>query len=398
MAAFRASDGERLWDVKAQYGQTRPMLNGRTIYAQPGAWDLLTGSPKDFLFGRSYGCGIPSGSRHLMVFRSATLGYVDLTGAHGTENYGGIRPGCWINALPAGGLVLMPDATDRCVCSYLLKASIALAPYGLRAPAISPPGLASRNPVEVSLSSDTDEAEIRYTLDGRVPGPSSPRYEGPLAIRETATLKARVFAGGLPPSPVNEAAFIIDPSIIPPDGPHWEVQDSPGGKPPASDWQVRDGIIGERSNLYQGSAEDSDPATERPGSRRIYRGGTDYTDGELSLQIASSDDDVLGVVFRLRGPDRYYIWAMDRQRGFHILAAKDGAAYRLLAQNSNRYDVNRWYDLRVRLAGPRIEVFLDGELDLAATDGTHARGTFGLYAWGCAGAQFRTIRWVAAGE
>jgi hypothetical protein len=67
-----------------------------------------------------------------MVFRSATLGYLDLSGDYGTENYGGIRPGCWINVLPAGGLVLMPDATDRCTCSYLIKASIALQPYGTR--------------------------------------------------------------------------------------------------------------------------------------------------------------------------------------------------------------------------------------------------------------------------
>ena len=67
-------------------------------------------------------------STYLMVFRSATLGYVDLSRGPQTENYGGIRPGCWINVLPAGGLVLMPDATDRCTCSYLVKASIGLAP------------------------------------------------------------------------------------------------------------------------------------------------------------------------------------------------------------------------------------------------------------------------------
>ena len=62
----------------------------------------------------------------MLVYRSATVGYIDLLHDYGTENYGGIRPGCWINAIPAGGLVLMPDATDRCRCSYLNKASIAL--------------------------------------------------------------------------------------------------------------------------------------------------------------------------------------------------------------------------------------------------------------------------------
>jgi len=65
----------------------------------------------------------------MMVFRSATVGYLNLSSPEeGTLNFGGIRPGCWINTLPVGGLVLMPDATARCDCSYLIKATIALQP------------------------------------------------------------------------------------------------------------------------------------------------------------------------------------------------------------------------------------------------------------------------------
>ncbi|MEA2064206.1 MAG: PQQ-binding-like beta-propeller repeat protein [Gemmatimonadota bacterium] len=137
MSAFRASTGERLWDIetgidasqKYRYS-SRPLLTGRTIYLEPGAWDLLTGTKEDFRMERSYACGILTGCENLMVFRSATLGYIDLDADRGTENYGGIRPGCWINAIPVGGLVLMPDATARCNCSYLIKASIALEPAG----------------------------------------------------------------------------------------------------------------------------------------------------------------------------------------------------------------------------------------------------------------------------
>jgi len=132
MAALEASTGKRRWDVKAA-AVTRPVINGRTIIMQPGAWDLLTGEQEDFTFARSYGCGILAGSKHLLVYRSATLGYRDLTQDLGTESYGGIRPACWINTLPAAGLVLMPDGTDRCTCSYLIKASVALQPYGKRA-------------------------------------------------------------------------------------------------------------------------------------------------------------------------------------------------------------------------------------------------------------------------
>ena len=127
MAGLRASDGARLWDTAAKY-VSRPILNDRTIYAEPGAWDLLTGRSLPFRLARSYGCGIPAGSARMLVFRSATLGYVDLAGPARTENYGGIRPGCWVNAVPAGGLVLMADAASHCTCSYLNQATVALCP------------------------------------------------------------------------------------------------------------------------------------------------------------------------------------------------------------------------------------------------------------------------------
>jgi outer membrane protein assembly factor BamB len=127
MAAFRASTGELLWDVEAHYA-SRPILNDSTIYAQPGAWDLMSGQKKEFHFERSYGCGIIAGSVNLLAFRSATLGYRDLLSDTGTVNYGGIRPGCWINTIPAAGLLLVPEASNRCVCSYLIKATIALQP------------------------------------------------------------------------------------------------------------------------------------------------------------------------------------------------------------------------------------------------------------------------------
>ncbi len=127
LAAFKASDGKRLWDKKATY-RTRPVLIDRTIYAQGGAWDLVSGDEQKFDLQRSYGCGQIAASAHLTVYRSATLGYHDLASSQGTTNYGGVRLGCWINAVPAGGLVLVPDATAGCKCSYLNQAWMALQP------------------------------------------------------------------------------------------------------------------------------------------------------------------------------------------------------------------------------------------------------------------------------
>ena len=107
---------------------SRPIINGTAIYAEPGKWNLLTGQTLPFTFSRSHGCGIFAACERLLVYRSATLAYRDLAGSGGTENYGGIRPGCWVNAIPAGGLVLMAEAASWCTCSYLNQAMIALEP------------------------------------------------------------------------------------------------------------------------------------------------------------------------------------------------------------------------------------------------------------------------------
>lgn len=127
IAAFRAASGERIWDRAATY-KTRPIINGATIYAEGGAWDLRTGEPIPWDFKRSYGCGQIASGAHTMLFRSATLGYLDLTRDAGTENFGGIRPSCWFNAIPAGGMVLVPDGSSKCACSYQQQAWLALQP------------------------------------------------------------------------------------------------------------------------------------------------------------------------------------------------------------------------------------------------------------------------------
>lgn len=394
MAAFRTSDGKRLWDIEADYA-SRPILNDRTIYVQPGAWNLLTGQRKDFSFSRSYGCGTIAGSKNLMVFRSATLGYADLLHYQETENYGGIRPGCWINVLPVGGLVLMPDATDLCTCNYLIKSSIALQQYGIRAPEVLPDGGAFREPVTVQLSGDVKDTDIHYTLDGSTPRLSSKRYIEPIKLSKSTTLKARAFCRGMPPSPIKESSFIIDQSVVLLDGPDWSVYESPGGNPPESKWQVTDGVVTELSNYFKGDFENPDPAMERSGTLRIYTAGMDFADGELVLELASQNNNHgLGVAFRFQGPDRYYLWVMDRYRRFHILACKDGDSYRVLASNRQRYQHNHWYELRVVLKGPKITIYLDGVKDLEATDSTLQKGTFALYAWSCIGAKFRNVRWT----
>jgi outer membrane protein assembly factor BamB len=127
-AAFKTKDGELLHDTAAKYA-TRPMIVGGMVYSSTGAWELATGKAvKDRAFRKSYGCGVLAAGKHILAFRSGCLGYYDLTRKAGTESFGGIRPGCWLNAIPAAGLLLVPDYSAGCACSYQMKANVALEP------------------------------------------------------------------------------------------------------------------------------------------------------------------------------------------------------------------------------------------------------------------------------
>ncbi|MEX0717710.1 MAG: PQQ-binding-like beta-propeller repeat protein [Planctomycetaceae bacterium] len=126
LAAFKMSTGEKLWDREAKY-QTRLLLNGDTLVAHGGAWNLRDGEPGEFRLTKQYGCGQLSGGKNVVLFRSGTLSWTDYSEKPKINDFGGVRPGCWINAIPAGGLVLVPDASAGCACSYQNRTWLGLA-------------------------------------------------------------------------------------------------------------------------------------------------------------------------------------------------------------------------------------------------------------------------------
>jgi alpha-L-fucosidase len=74
-------------------------------------------------------------------------------------------------------------------------------------PAIAAPTKIFVNTLDVSLTSDRENVELRYTTDGSAPETESPRVKGPIRIAKTTTIRARVFRDGRPVSPVAEATF-----------------------------------------------------------------------------------------------------------------------------------------------------------------------------------------------
>jgi len=222
MRAYRASSGERLW--QSPRSGKRPTIVGRVVYGFPLAWDLLTGRQKlrsDALpsqpagstwriEGKGQGCGLVAGCQNLLLIRSGAIGYYDLSYDRGwMENYGGIRSGCFLNYLPVGGIVLVPEDTRACRCSYQNQATIALKRHGVRPPEVDPAsgqknfrfGRHAKEPVftgrlVVQMTHERSDVEIRYTTDDTQPTASSMLYTGPITIAKTTPIRASAFRGG----------------------------------------------------------------------------------------------------------------------------------------------------------------------------------------------------------
>ncbi len=137
IVAMSASTGEILWSRPINY-RTRPVVIGDKIIIEPRACDLRTGQiqtrvdpitgkqvPWEFL-RPGHTCAITSASPNALFYRSSCVAFYDLARDAGVALFGGIRPGCWINMIPANGLVLVPEASVGCTCSYPLRGSFAL--------------------------------------------------------------------------------------------------------------------------------------------------------------------------------------------------------------------------------------------------------------------------------
>jgi uncharacterized repeat protein (TIGR03806 family) len=76
-------------------------------------------------------------------------------------------------------------------------------------PRISPDGGTFPKAVIVRLSSSDKGAQIRYTVDGSVPGPQDPLYSDPIRVTGPTVVRARAYKDGMTRSITSESVFII---------------------------------------------------------------------------------------------------------------------------------------------------------------------------------------------
>lgn len=137
--AFNAADGKFLWGGRRNY-RKRPLIVGATIYAEPHGWDLktgkqlkvknpLSGREQAFDFHRGYiGCSHLIASGAALFGNKEGLGCINLDGGPRFSSFSNMSFSCSLGAVPANGVMVVPEGRSGCTCATPVYTSIALYP------------------------------------------------------------------------------------------------------------------------------------------------------------------------------------------------------------------------------------------------------------------------------
>ncbi|MEK6259194.1 MAG: PQQ-binding-like beta-propeller repeat protein [Planctomycetota bacterium] len=160
LVALSALHGYKLWAKDANY-RHRPIALGDQVIAEPWSFDLTTGEQRTrqhpltgveepwSIMRTGHHCGMLTGSESgMLMFRSGATGFYDLNTDQGTQHFAGHRLGCWINAIPASGLVMIPEASAGCVCLFSIASTIVMEPREERRPWTISSAVGAQTPVK----------------------------------------------------------------------------------------------------------------------------------------------------------------------------------------------------------------------------------------------------------
>lgn len=144
-------DGKRLWEGGHGAGKPGEFSHGEQVHhpvvlddllvAEPVTYDLVTGRPVAGPSGEDvwqlvrpgHSCGTLSGAADCLFFRANNPTVLDLRASLRSASVlprklAPSRTGCWINMIPAAGLLLVPEASAGCICQYSLQTSMGFLP------------------------------------------------------------------------------------------------------------------------------------------------------------------------------------------------------------------------------------------------------------------------------
>lgn len=138
--AFDGENGTPLWTCAVKIGvkvngghgeqDGHPVVVGDIIYTAAGrkgvGVNINDGQSIDWKWDRKGGgCGQFSATKNNLYFRSKNIASSNLTNNNVKRFTTTTRPGCWINMIPAGGLLNIPEYSSGCTCDFPIQTSLA---------------------------------------------------------------------------------------------------------------------------------------------------------------------------------------------------------------------------------------------------------------------------------
>jgi len=133
-----AAGGQVLWSEshKEDKGHhsghlQHPVVIDNIFYSDQRAFNLTTGETVRKDLPERRGCGTMSAARHALFFRHHYHSMWDLDSNRRTQ-FEGVRSGCWLTLIPAGGLLLAPESSAGCSCTHPIQTSMGFVPKSNR--------------------------------------------------------------------------------------------------------------------------------------------------------------------------------------------------------------------------------------------------------------------------
>jgi outer membrane protein assembly factor BamB len=104
-----------------------PVVIGDVFYSDQRSFNLTTGETLRKDLPERRGCGVMSAGKDAIFFRHHFHGMWDLA-TDKRSQFMGIRSGCWLSMIPAGGLLLAPETSAGCSCTHSIQTSIGYIP------------------------------------------------------------------------------------------------------------------------------------------------------------------------------------------------------------------------------------------------------------------------------
>ncbi|MCP4261956.1 MAG: S8 family serine peptidase [Planctomycetes bacterium] len=163
------------------------------------------------------------------------------------------------------------------------------------------------------------------------------------------------------------------------------VEQSTLGGPMA--WSVVSGAMVQSSNVHSAPPH----GTSKLGTFAYWQDGTGWTDYTATINMKSTDNDALGIMFRYQDENNYYRFIWDKERKSRALVKCENGLFTILAEDFVQYAIGQSYQVKISALGSSLQVSIDDSPVFLVSDSTFSSGSIALYSWGNAGSHFDDI-------